>query len=311
MYGKSVGGCSIKNRSFQSSQYQKSLKSTSTSITTLVESGKTNTCFISSSSTWVIDSGATDHLTGNPSLFITFQSHPSTSTVVLVHGSTSRVLRSGTIHRTPLITLTSILSLPQFSFNLIYVSKLTRTHNCSILFFPHYCLIQDLSTKRIIGRTRESEGLYILDIEVPKFAVCSGVVTPSNYIVAWVILFSPLKKLYPQSFNPSLSNCDSYQYAKLHRVHLSPRVNKRAFAPFEFVHSDVWGPCPVMSPTGFKYLVTFVNDFSRITWLYLIKSRFELYSHFSVFCSEIQTQFHVPVQTLRSDNAKEYLSEPF
>ena len=35
-----------KNRSFQSSQYQKSLKSASTSITTLVESGKINTCFI-------------------------------------------------------------------------------------------------------------------------------------------------------------------------------------------------------------------------------------------------------------------------
>ena len=66
-----------------------------------------------------------------------------------------------------------------------------------------------------------------------------------------------------------------------------------------------------MSPTGFKYFVTFVDDFSRVTWLYLMKSRYELFSHFSVFCAEIQTQFHVSVQTLRSDNAKEYLSKPF
>ena len=66
-----------------------------------------------------------------------------------------------------------------------------------------------------------------------------------------------------------------------------------------------------MSPTRFKYFVTFVDDFSRITWLYLIKSRSELFSHFSDFCAEIQTQFHVSVQTLRSDNAKEYLSKPF
>ena len=42
-----------------------------------------------------------------------------------------------------------------------------------------------------------------------------------------------------------------------------------------------------------------------------MKSRFELFSHFSAFCVEIQTQFHVFVQTLRSDNGKEYLSEPF
>ena len=66
-----------------------------------------------------------------------------------------------------------------------------------------------------------------------------------------------------------------------------------------------------MSPTGFKYFVTFVDDFSCVTWLYLMKSRSELFSHFSAFCSEIETQFHVPVQTLRSDNTKEYLSEPF
>ena len=54
-----------KNRRFKSIYYQKSLKSASTSITTLVESGKTKTCFISSSSTWVIDSGAIDHMISN------------------------------------------------------------------------------------------------------------------------------------------------------------------------------------------------------------------------------------------------------
>ena len=94
-------------------------------------------------------------------------------------------------------------------------------------------------------------------------------------------------------------------------MHLIPTINKRASDPFELVHSDVWGPCPVLSPTRFRYFVTFVDDFSRVTWFYLMKSRSELFSHFSAFCVEIQTQFHVSVQTLRSDNAKEYLSEPF
>ena len=54
-----------------------------------------------------------------------------------------------------------------------------------------------------------------------------------------------------------------------------------------------------------------MDDFSRVTSSYLMKSRFELFSHFSAFFAEIQTQFHVSVQTLRSDNTKEYLSEPF
>ena len=187
-----------KNRRFQSSNHQKSLQYASTFITTLVELGKTNTCFISSSSTWVINFGATDHMTGNSSLFTTFQSHPSTSIVTLANWSTFCVLGLGTIHLTPLITLTSIMSLPQFSFNLIYISKLTRTLNCSISFFPNYCLIQELSTKRIIGRGRESEGLYILDTKVPKSVACSGVVTPFElHCRLGHPTLSLLKKLYP------------------------------------------------------------------------------------------------------------------
>ena len=40
-------------------------------------------------------------------------------------------------------------------------------------------------------------------------------------------------------------------------------------------------------------------------------SKLLLFSHFGAFCAEIQTQFHISIQTLRSDNAKKYFSEPF
>ena len=60
----------------------------------------------------------------------------------------------------------------------------------------------------------------------------------------------------------------------------------------------------VVSPTRFRYFVTFVDDYSQTTWLYLMKNRLELFSHFRAFCAKIHTQFHVYVQNLRSDNAK-------
>ena len=122
---------------------------------------------------------------------------------------------------------------------------------------------------------------------------------------------SSLKRLYPQFLSVSCLDCESCQFAKHHSVHLAPRVNKRAASPFDLVHSDVWGPCSVMSQTGYRYFVTFVDDFSRTTWLYLMKQRSELFTHFRHFCAEIQTQFNTPVKILRSDNAREYLSAPF
>ena len=147
---------------------------------------------------------------------------------------------------------------------------------------------------------------------MPTYVVCSGVVIPFELHCRLghpSLLLS--KKLYPQFSSLSSLNFELCQYAKLHRVHLSPKVNKRASAPSELVHHDVCCLCPIMSPTGIKYFVTFVDDFSRVTWFYLMKSCSEIFAHFSAFCAEIQTQFHVSVQTLRSANAKEYLLEAF
>ena len=84
--------------------------------------------------------GFWDVTTGNSSLFSTFQSQSSPSTVSLANGSQSRVLGSGTIFPTPSIPVSYVLSLPNFSFNLVFVSKLTRSFKCCVSFFPDYCL---------------------------------------------------------------------------------------------------------------------------------------------------------------------------
>ena len=120
--------------------------------------------------------------------------------------------------------------------------------------------------KRVIGRGRKSRVFYILETVVPMPVTCFGVVTPFElHCHLGHPFLSLLKKQYPQFFSLSSWNCESCQYAKLHHVHLSPRVNKRASAPFELVHYDVWGPCPVLSPIEFIYFVTFVDDFSHFT----------------------------------------------
>ena len=78
------------------------------------------------------------------------------------------------------------------------MSKFTRTLNCSISFFYDYCLIQDLLTKRIISRGRESRGLSILETEVSTPVACSGVVTPFElHCRLGHPSLSLLKKLYP------------------------------------------------------------------------------------------------------------------
>ena len=82
---------------------------------------------------------------------------------------------------------------------------------------------------------------YILDPELPKSIAYSGIANPLEVHCRLGHPFlSLLKKLFPQFSSLSLLNCESCQYAKLHRMHLNIRANKQASAPFELVHSDVW-----------------------------------------------------------------------
>jgi hypothetical protein len=57
--------------------------------------------------------------------------------------------------------------------------------------------------------------------------------------------------LFPHFQKLSHLHCKSCQFAKHHCSSYVPRVNKRATSPFELIHSDVWGPCPVLSKSGF------------------------------------------------------------
>ena len=73
------------------------------------------------------------------------------------------------------------------------------------------------------------------------------------------------------------------------------------------IHSDIWGPI-LESFDGFKYFVTLVDDFTMITWLYLLKSKSELANVFQDFHKLVSTQFSSKICILTSDNGTEYMS---
>ena len=55
-----------------------------------------------------------------------------------------------------------------------------------------------------------------------------------------------------------------------------PSHGSRASRCFDIIHSDVWGIAPIVSHTHYKYFVTFINDFSCFTWVYIIRPKAEV-----------------------------------
>lgn len=95
----------------------------------------------------MIDSGATNHMTGNSNIFSSLHPHNAPSPVIVADDLTCNIVGFGTVKATSSITLSSVLSLPKLIFNLISISKVTIDLNCYISFFPDYCLFHDLTGK--------------------------------------------------------------------------------------------------------------------------------------------------------------------
>jgi transposase InsO family protein len=122
--------------------------------------------------------------------------------------------------------------------------------------------------------------------------------------------FSYLNKLLPSLFvdlKTSDFQCETCVKAKSHRVSYKPSLNKCS-KPFDLIHSDVWGPAPITSIAGFRWFVLFIDDCTRMTWIYLLKGKYEVIEVFQLFFNMIQNQFGKSIKYFRSDNGGEFIN---
>jgi hypothetical protein len=78
--------------------------------------------------------------------------------------------------------------------------------------------------------------------------------------------------------------------------------------PLELVFSDVWGPAPT-SVGRFSYYVTFIDDFSKFSWIYLIKKKSEVFQVFQNFQTLVERNLIVkslPSKQIGEVNMKNY-----
>ena len=90
-----------------------------------------------------------------------------------------------------------------------------------------------------------------------------------------------------------------------------PSSESKAKGILEIIHSDVCGPMSSSSLRGYVYYVSFIDDFSRKTWIYFMKNKDEVFSKFKVFKSLIKNHIEKKIKTFQSDNGVEFTSNEF
>ncbi|TYK26078.1 Retrovirus-related Pol polyprotein from transposon TNT 1-94 [Cucumis melo var. makuwa] len=112
---------------------------------------------------WILDSGATDHLTGSSEQFISYTPCGGNEKIRIADGSLAQIVSKGQIVPFDDFALQNVLHVPKLSYNLLSISKITRELHCKAIFLPESVYFQDMSSERTIDTTPYSRGLYILD----------------------------------------------------------------------------------------------------------------------------------------------------
>lgn len=119
-------------------------------------------CFKERADLWILDSGASHHMTFNRKHLINILLLPYPLLVRLPNGYNVKVIEVGNMVLSPKITLYKVWLIPSFKYNLISISSLTSHLKGIILFSDITCLLQAPSLKRPLVIGNMHEGLYLL-----------------------------------------------------------------------------------------------------------------------------------------------------
>ena len=245
---------------------QTALNPGGTSTATMAQQGNLYTALSAQkqdTAPWIVDSGASDHMIGDITTFDEYRPISRENLVKIADGTYSNVAGIGSVVISEEIKLYYVLFVPNLSYNLLSISKLTRDLNCITKFSSKSCEFQALNSGRTIGSAEMSLGLYLLRVEVPgrqtqRISCAVSSQNKDSAIMLWHYRlghpnFLYFKKLFPSLINKNSNQlqCEVCQLSKHVRSSYSVQPYKSSH-PFYLIYSDVWGPSKIKNISGSK-----------------------------------------------------------
>jgi hypothetical protein len=288
---------------------------------------------------WYLDSGANHHVTSELEKLTLQEPYQGTDSVTVGNGSGLQIANTGSsLISTPSsqFILHKVLHCPNASANLLSIQQFCRDNHCYFILTSTHFTIKDMQTKEILLHGPSEAGLYpiyLKQLQSNKVKTRASFLSSTTFLshfTAFLGVTAPLHIWHSRLGHPSHSAlnkllqhalipcngsskinklCDSCQISKSKKLPF-PDSHRISTHPFELIHSDVW-TSPILSLGGCKYYVLFVDDYSRFSWLYPLKSKSEVLPCFSKFKKLVENLFSCSIKQLQTDNGGEYTSMAF
>ena len=267
-----------------------------------------------SGSTVIIDTGASSHMTPHKNLLKDYQCFPKPRTIRAANKASFNAFGTGTLFLTtnikgkPVeIMLKNTLYAPETAFTLISIGKCddARYHT---EFGDQKCTIKS-SAGKVLLQAPKLYGLYRLDHlitdrssyqSLSAMEVHKKLGHISQKSLRYLLNHGMVLGIEMKSMNDKIS-CDACIKSKITRKPLPKESRDHAKTLGERVYSDVWGPSRHLTINKKSYYVSFIDDCSRESVIYLMNSKDQVFQKYKLYAAMMLRQWNVHIKTLVSD----------
>ena len=290
---------------------------------------------------WIIDSGATCHMSNCEEMFSKLKKLEEPINVHVGDGHPLKGVGKGSVKMTVTIPsgatskikLRNVLFVPELSYNLFSVSSAVKSGKL-VMFNEDECQIMDEASKIIMTANKKGNLFYLNlsqmtepsikgdgDNEIVNLNKADDKISQEDI---WHQRYGHLgidnlKKLAKEKlvdgFNFSnicgIRFCEDCLYGKIHKQKFPDKGGSRATEKLDLVHTDVCGKIECKSMSGKEYFLSFIDDKSRYVWTYTLTKKSDVYETFLEWKAKVERESGKKLKMIRSDNGGEYRSDEF
>jgi len=105
--------------------------------------------------------------------------------------------------------------------------------------------------------------------------------------------------------------CEDCFVGKLHRNPIPKKSESRANKVLKLIHADICRPIEPISNSGKRYLLCFIDDYSRMGWVYLLFEKSKALECFKIYKKLVEKEVKASIKWLRTDRGEEFNSLTF
>lgn len=267
------------------------------------------------------------HITSNVNNIRNTSENTSIKQITVANKAVMAVLCSGDVDIVTItskckysITVKDVLCVPNIATNLISVSKLIQNGN-RVDFRKNCCYIYN-RRNQLVGEARLVDGVYKFNVENRHdclFTTSDSVNSELWHRRMGHLNSSDLNKMkegavvgmdFKDKAVIDKSTCVVCCQGKQSRLPFN-HVGTRSSEVLNTIHSDVCGPMEVTSIGGCRYFLIFVDDYTRMTFVYFLKAKNQVFKYFKEFKSLVENQQNKKIKIFRTDNGLEFCNALF